>query len=231
MTPNWRGAGGKANMLKGSVVFQRKLSKSEGWARKDLMQFNTKSCSWEGRPPGSYRLGAEGLGSSSGVLVGTRRDMSQQRALAPRAPSSTPGCISNSTALKSKEGTVPLECCLQLGLPVEKRLGQTKASPRLPPGWSGWEQWLYEKVLGELGLLWGPSSCLPFPTGRLLSPRTPAFLRRVRDSGWETQEVQAGPSGQEVKQVVQGGHAVSNLGGLSRKSPELPALISYLTML
>ena len=124
-----------------------------------------------------------------------------------------------------------LECCLQLGLPVEKRFGQTKASPEEPPGWSGWEQRPYEKVPGELGLLWGPSSHLPLPTGRLLRPRTPAFLRRMRDSGQETQEVQAGPSGQEVKQVVQGGCAVSILGGLSRKSAEQPGLISYLTIL
>lgn len=205
----------KSGYAQGQRCFSEK-TQLEGWARKDLMHFNTKSCSWEGRPPGSYRLGAEGLGSSSGVLAGTRRDMSQQRALAPRAPSSTPGCISNSTALRSKEGTIPLECCLQLGLPVEKRLGQTKASPRLPPGW---EQWLYEKVPGELGFLRGPSSRLPLPAGRLLRPRTPAFLRRVRDSGQEIQEVQAGPSGQEVKQVVRGGRATSVLGGLSRKTP------------
>lgn len=244
MTPNWRGQEeewmcSRAGLLfRGNSVSQRHGSAKTLW---NSTRTDAKSCPWEGRPPGSYRQGAEELGSRSAKEArgswlapsGTWASNAPWQQGHPAAP-----WAALATAPPADQGKGPsifrpdLGCCLQLGLPVEKRLGQTRASLGYPQDGQGGSSGPMRRTLDSWACWGAPTATyLPLPTGRLLSHRDPSFSQKDEGQRAETREVQAIPSGPEVKQVVQEGCAVSTLGGLSRKSPEQLSLISYLMML
>jgi len=88
-----------------------------------------------GNPWYQYRLGDEGLESSSeekdlGVLVDEKLDKSWQCALAAQKASHTLGCIKRSVVSRSREGILPLysalvrphlESCIQLWSPQHRK--------------------------------------------------------------------------------------------------------------
>ncbi|KAK4814027.1 hypothetical protein QYF61_004657 [Mycteria americana] len=71
------------------------------------------SCPWEGIMPDKYKLGEERLESSPaerdlGVLVGSRLNRSQQRALAAERANPILGRIKHGITSRSREGIIPV---------------------------------------------------------------------------------------------------------------------------
>lgn len=144
MTPNWRGQEEEWMCSRAGLLFSgNSVSRRDGSAKTlwNSTRTDAKSCPWEGRPPGSYRQGAEELGSSSAKEArgswlapsGTWASNAPWQQGHPAAP-----WAALATAPPAGQGKGPsifrpdLGCCLQLGLPVEKRLGQTRASLGYP---------------------------------------------------------------------------------------------------
>ena len=91
---------------------QRELDRQEEWAVRNLTKFNKDKCQvlhlGLTSTPQCYRLGPECLGSRSvekdlRVLVDRRQNMSQQRCLAAKKVRSIVGCLTSSTARRSRE--------------------------------------------------------------------------------------------------------------------------------
>ncbi|CAM4569476.1 unnamed protein product [Lepidochelys olivacea] len=131
--------GGKVDMLEGRDRIQRDLDKLEDWAKRNLMRFSKDKCRvlhlGRKNPKHCYRLGTKWLGSSSaekdlGVTVDEKLDMSQQCALVAKKANDILGCISESTASRSRDVIIPLysalvrphlEYCVQIWGPHYKK--------------------------------------------------------------------------------------------------------------
>ncbi|KAK4806855.1 hypothetical protein QYF61_012576 [Mycteria americana] len=138
--------GDAVDSLEGQEALQRDLDRLEHWAMINGMKFNKTKCwilhlGWSnaGR---TYRLGEEWLESSPaerhlGVLVDSRRNMSQQCALAAKRANRILGCIKHSISSRSKEKDVKVLECVQ------------RRATKLAEGLEGMS---YEERLRTLGL-------------------------------------------------------------------------------
>ncbi|KAK4818825.1 hypothetical protein QYF61_019862 [Mycteria americana] len=116
--------GGAVDSLEGQEVLQRDLDRLKHWAMINGMKFNKSKCRilHLGRSNAGYKykLGEEWLESSPaerdlGVLVDSRLNTSQQRALAAKRANRILGCVKHSITSRSKEPH--LEYCVQFWAP------------------------------------------------------------------------------------------------------------------
>ena len=100
------------DMPEGWDAIQKELERLEKWASVNLMRFSKTKCRilhvCQGSPHYQYRLGDEGIESSSAekdlrVLMDEKVDMSQQCALAAQKTSHILGCIKSSMASRLRE--------------------------------------------------------------------------------------------------------------------------------
>ena len=113
--------GGAVDSLEGAEALQRDLVRLEHWAMINGMKLNKCKCrilrlGWSDARH-KYKWGEEWLESSPaerdlGVLVGSRLNTSQQRALAAKRANRIPGCIKHGITSRSKEVIVPLYSAL-----------------------------------------------------------------------------------------------------------------------
>ncbi|KAK4810250.1 hypothetical protein QYF61_013065 [Mycteria americana] len=173
---------GVVDTPEGWNAIERDLDKREKWACVNLMRFNKAKCKvlhlGQGNPLYQYRLGDEGIESSSvekdlGVPVDEKLDMTWQCVLTARKASHILGCITRIVASRSREVILPLysalmrphlEYCVQLWSPQHRKdmnlleWVQRRATKMT----RGMEHLSYEERLRELGLfslekrrLWG----------------------------------------------------------------------------
>ncbi|KAK4806869.1 LOW QUALITY PROTEIN: hypothetical protein QYF61_012590 [Mycteria americana] len=158
--------GDAVDSLEGQEALQRDLDRLEHWAMINGMKFNKTKCwilhlGWSnaGR---TYRLGEEWLESSPaerhlGVLVDSRRNMSQQCALAAKRANRILGCIKHSISSRSKELVLVwphLEYCVHFWAPQFKKDVKVlecvqRRATKLAEGLEGMS---YEERLRTLGL-------------------------------------------------------------------------------
>ncbi|KAK4806867.1 hypothetical protein QYF61_012588 [Mycteria americana] len=109
--------GDAVDSLERQEPLQRDLNRLEHWAIINGMKFNKTKCRIlhlrRSNTGHTYRLGEEWLESSPaerhlGVLVDSRRNMSQQCALAAKRANRILGCIQHSISSQSKEMITPL---------------------------------------------------------------------------------------------------------------------------
>ncbi|KFQ82973.1 hypothetical protein N335_05546, partial [Phaethon lepturus] len=160
----------------------RNLDKLKEWAHVNLIKFNKAKCKilhlGQGNPQYQYKLGDEGMESSSaekdlGVLVDEKLDMSWQCALISQKAHHLLGFIQSSVASRLREMILPLcsalvrphrEFCVQLWSPQHRKgmdlLEQVQR--RATKMVRAMEHLSYEDRLRELGLfslekrrLWG----------------------------------------------------------------------------
>ncbi|KAK4824957.1 hypothetical protein QYF61_021645 [Mycteria americana] len=130
--------GGAVDALEGQEALQRDLDRLEPWAMINGIKFNKSKCQilhigWSNTRH-KYKLGEEWLESSPaerdlGVLVDSRLNMSQQRALAAKRANRFLGCIKHNITSRSKEVIIllysvlvqpHLEYCAQFWAPQFK---------------------------------------------------------------------------------------------------------------
>uniref|UniRef100_A0A8B9CM06 Reverse transcriptase domain-containing protein n=1 Tax=Anser brachyrhynchus TaxID=132585 RepID=A0A8B9CM06_9AVES len=164
--------GGVVDSVEDGKAWQRDLDRLESWAITNCMKVNKSRC-WvlhlrRGNPGYTYRLGDETLESSPterklGVMVDSKLNMSQQRALAARRANHILGCIKHGIASQSREGIVllysalvrpHLEYCVQFWAPQYKKdMKLLKAVQRRTTKMvKGLEGKMYDEQLRSLGL-------------------------------------------------------------------------------